>query len=204
MKIIWVLFFAASIAACNNSGNTGHDDTDTSMRLPDSTAAHDTMTMTTDTSAQPLSGSAQAVLSGTKADTTLTGKVSFDTLQGGKVKMSLELSIPKMANKSVAVHLHEHGDCGDGGNASHGHWNPGNKKHGKWGTGEFHTGDIGNVKLDANGNGTMTLETDLWTIGGEWHKNILKKAVIVHSGMDDYATQPTGNAGSRIGCGVIQ
>ena len=203
MKITLFLLLAAVFASCNNSGNTDQDDTDTSMKGPDTTTAHDTMPMA-DTSSQPLSASAQAVISGTQADTTVTGKLSLDTLQGGKVKMSLELSVPKMANKTVAVHLHEHGDCGDAGKASHGHWNPGNKKHGKWGTGEFHSGDIGNVKLDGKGNGTMTMETDLWTLGGSYKTNVLKKAVIVHSGVDDYATQPTGNAGSRIGCGIIQ
>ncbi len=202
MKISIVLLFAAVLASCNNSGNTDRDDTDTSMRLPDSTDARDTMN--TDTSSQPLSASAQAVISGTQADTAVTGKISFDTLQGGKVRMSLEISVPSMANKTVAVHLHEHGDCGDAGKASHGHWNPDNKKHGKWGAGEFHSGDIGNVKLDAKGNGMMKLETELWTIGGAYRTNILRKAVIVHSGVDDYATQPTGNAGSRIGCGIIQ
>jgi superoxide dismutase, Cu-Zn family len=48
------------------------------------------------------------------------------------------------------------------------------------------------------------METDLWTISGtDSTKNILGKAIIVHGGKDDYTTQPTGNAGSRIGCGVI-
>ncbi len=204
MKITLALLLVAMFASCNNSGNTDRDDTDTSMRLPDSTAGHDTMNMNVDTSSQPLSASAQAVISGTKADTVVTGRISFDSLQGGKVRMNLEVSVPKMASKTVAVHLHEHGDCGESGMASHGHWNPGNKKHGKWGSGDHHAGDIGNVKLDASGNGTMKIETDLWTIGGAYSTNILKKAVIVHSGVDDYSTQPTGNAGSRIGCGIIQ
>ena len=49
----------------------------------------------------------------------------------------------------------------------------------------------------------MELETDLWTIGGDEKTNILNKSVIVHNGMDDFTTQPSGNAGTRIGCGVI-
>ena len=53
-------------------------------------------------------------------------------------------------------------------------------------------------------NGNLELDTDLWTISGsDTAKNILTKAVIVHGGKDDFTTQPTGNAGSRIGCGVI-
>jgi superoxide dismutase, Cu-Zn family len=201
MKSIFVIVFAVAFAACNNSGNTGHDDTDTSNKLPSDTAVHD---MSTDTTVQPLVATAQAVFSETQADTVVTGNASFDTLQGGKVRLKLDITVPKMANKTVAVHIHEHGDCGDKGNASHGHWNPSNKPHGKWGAGDFHAGDIGNVKLDSKGHGTLSVETDLWTIGGSHMTNILKKAVIVHSGTDDFTTQPTGNAGSRIGCGVIQ
>ena len=108
------------------------------------------------------------------------------------------------AGKEVAVHIHEHGDCGNMGQMAHGHWNPGGAQHGKWGSGSFHAGDIGNIKLDSKGKGKLTLETDLWTLGGNASKNIIGKAIIVHGGVDDYSTQPTGNAGSRIGCGVIR
>ena len=118
--------------------------------------------------------------------------------------MVLDISVPTKAGKEVAVHIHEHGDCGDKGNMAHGHWNPTNANHGKWGSAAFHAGDIGNVKLDGTGKGSLNLETELWSIGGSADKNILGKAIIVHGGVDDYKTQPTGNAGSRIGCGVIQ
>ena len=90
------------------------------------------------------------------------------------------------------------------GNEAHGHWNPTNKKHGKWGSDNFHSGDIGNIQLDANGKGSKELETDLWSIGGDSTTNILDKSVIVHGGVDDYTSQPAGNAGTRIGCGVIR
>ena len=110
----------------------------------------------------------------------------------------------ELRGEEVAVHLHEHGDCGDKGQMAHGHWNPTNAQHGKWESGSFHLGDIGNVRLDSKGRGTLTINTKLWTLGGAPSTNILGKAVIVHGGVDDYTTQPTGNAGSRIGCGVIQ
>lgn len=148
---------------------------------------------------------AEAGISGTKSDTTVNGTASFTKDSAtGKVKLELELSVPMLANRSVAVHLHEHGDCGNSGNDSHGHWNPTHKQHGKWGTGEFHSGDIGNVSLDSAGKGMVSLDTDLWTLGGDSTTNILDRAVIVHSGVDDYTSQPAGNAGSRIGCGVIR
>jgi superoxide dismutase, Cu-Zn family len=147
-------------------------------------------------------GSAMATISGTVPDTTLTGTAEFSQ-QNGKVKLVLNIACIKMANKSVAVHLHEMGDCGDMGKMAHGHWNPTNKQHGKWGSASFHLGDIGNVSLDATGKGMLEMETDLWTIGGDSTSNILNRSVIVHGGVDDFTTQPTGNAGSRIGCGVI-
>lgn len=147
---------------------------------------------------------AEAAITATYADTTVSGTAKFDATDDGKVKLTLDISVPSKAGKSVAVHIHEHGDCGDNGNMSHGHWNPTNQQHGKWGSASFHSGDIGNVQLDAEGKGTLTMETDLWSLGGDEQKNILNRAVIVHGGVDDFTTQPTGNAGSRIGCGVIQ
>jgi Cu-Zn family superoxide dismutase len=147
---------------------------------------------------------ADAIVSGTKSDTALNGTAHFTQEGDGKVKLDLSLNVPLMANHSVAVHIHEHNDCGDAGKNTHGHWNPTGKQHGKWGTGEFHSGDIGNVMLDSTGKGTATLETDLWSIGGDSTKNILNRAIIVHSGVDDYTSQPAGNAGSRIGCGLIE
>ncbi len=104
-----------------------------------------------------------------------------------------------------AIHIHEKSDCSaaDGSSAG-GHWNPTFKKHGKWGEGEYHKGDIGNFTADQNGNGTITLTTDEWCIGCEDQtKNIIGKGLIVHQGVDDFVTQPTGNAGARLACSAI-
>ncbi len=169
-----------------------------------STASENSDTTTVTSSVETeTSNSAEAVLSGTQPDTTVTGTVRFNE-DNGKVKMTLDITVPKKANQSVAVHIHEHGNCGDMGKDAHGHWNPTKMNHGKWGSAAFHSGDIGNVDLNGEGKGTMELETDLWSIrGSDSTKNILNKAIIVHGGIDDFTTQPTGNAGSRIGCGVI-
>ena len=200
--LIGLAIGSAVFVSCNNESNSGDTaDTATTSISPaesPSHSGHDTAD-----AAMPAATHAEAALSGTYPDTTVTGLVRFDAADG-KVKMELEISVPKKANKSVAVHLHEHGDCGDNGNMAHGHWNPTNAQHGKWGEGSFHLGDIGNVKLDSKGNGKLSLETDLWTLGGAASTNIIGRAVIVHGGVDDFTTQPTGNAGSRIGCGVIK
>ena len=147
---------------------------------------------------------AEAVLSGTVPDTTVSGTVRFEDQSGGSVKMTLQVTVPKKSNSSVAVHIHEHGDCGNMGQHAGGHWNPTGTNHGRWGTGSFHSGDIGNIQLDAQGNGRIELTSDLWSIGGDARTNILNRTIVVHSGIDDYTSQPAGNSGSRIGCGVIQ
>jgi Cu-Zn family superoxide dismutase len=149
------------------------------------------------------SGNAIANLSATYPDTTVDGTVRFETESDGEVKMTLDLTIPAKANQTVAVHIHEHGDCGDTAHMAGGHWNPTNAQHGKWGSSAFHLGDIGNVSLDASGKGHMELETRLWSIGGDAQKDILNKSIIVHGGTDDYTSQPSGNAGTRIACGPI-
>lgn len=181
-SLLSVLFFTA----CNNGEKKEAATTtaeSTEVKKPEATAA-------------------MATLSGTVPDTTLSGTAAF-TQQNGKVKLVLNITCAKMANKSVAVHLHEMGNCGDMGKMAHGHWNPTNQQHGKWGSNSFHSGDIGNVSLDAAGKGSLEMETNLWTLGGDEKSNILNRSVIVHGGTDDFTTQPTGNAGSRIGCGAI-
>lgn len=183
--------FLITAAACGNGKNTtGNQDT--------TGAATDTLNSNSATATQ-----AHANINATKSDTTGSGKAEFSSNDNGSVDLKLQVSFPKMANKSVAVHIHEHGDCGDEGKGAHGHWNPTNEAHGKWGAAAFHSGDIGNINLDDKGDGNITLNSNRWTIGGDEKTSILNRAIIVHSGVDDFTTQPTGNAGSRIGCGLI-
>jgi superoxide dismutase, Cu-Zn family len=192
-----------NVVSCNNE-STDKSVKDSTAIIDSIRSSHDQMVMP-DTSVIAMVSHAEAVLAGTTPDTVVSGTVKFDgDANTGIVKMVLEVSVPKKANRSVAVHIHEHGDCGDMGALAHGHWNPTNEQHGKWGAPNFHSGDIGNIKLDAKGNGKMELETDRWTLGGMPVKNILGKAIIIHGGTDDYTSQPAGNAGSRIGCGVIR
>ncbi len=138
------------------------------------------------------------------SDSKLSGNVVF-TEENGEVSMTAIIS--GLAEGKHAMHIHEKGDCSaaDGSSAG-GHWNPTGAKHGKWGSADgYHKGDIGNFEVDANGNGNVNLSTDEWCIGcGDANKDLLGKAVIVHDGVDDYTSQPSGAAGTRVGCGVIQ
>lgn len=147
---------------------------------------------------------AEANLTSTSDSTINIGTAKFYQLADGKIKMNLEMNLKDRADSNVAVHFHEHGDCGNKGMNTHDHWNPTKEAHGAWGSAAYHSGDIGNIKLDAYGIGTISVTTDRWSVDAmQQTKNIIGKGIIVHGGTDDYATQPTGNSGPRIGCGVI-
>lgn len=138
-----------------------------------------------------------------KSGSTATGEVMF-TEENGKVKM--EAKFKGLKPGTHAIHLHEKADCSaDDGTSSGGHWNPTHEQHGKWGDAEgYHKGDIGNFEADADGNGSISMETDEWCMNcDDDNKDIMGKAVIVHAGTDDFTTQPTGDAGGRVSCGGI-
>ena len=140
-----------------------------------------------------------------KSDSNVQGTVTFTEVDG-VVAMSATFS--GLTPGEHAIHIHEEADCSAAdATSSGGHWNPTAQPHGKWGdsTG-FHKGDIGNFLADEDGSAQVNFETDAWCIGcGDPSKDILGKAVIVHQGMDDFTSQPSGAAGARISCtGIIQ
>ena len=132
----------------------------------------------------------------------LTGTAIF-TKDGENITLSIE--IQNASPGLHAVHIHESGDCSaPDGTSAGGHWNPTGVAHGKWGEGEFHLGDIGNITVDEDGTGSIELTTDLWEIGTGSDVDVIGKGIIVHAGADDFTSQPSGAAGARIGCGVIE
>lgn len=140
-----------------------------------------------------------------KSASNVQGEVVF-TEENGMVMMKATLS--GLSAGEHAIHIHEKADCSsDDGKSSGGHWNPTHEPHGKWGAGEgYHKGDIGNFTADADGNAVVEFNTDQWCIGCEdVNMNILGKAVIVHQGVDDFTSQPSGAAGARVSCtGIIE
>lgn len=134
----------------------------------------------------------------------LKGAITFSSTEKGTIDLMVELS--GVTPGQHAVHIHEKGDCSalDGTSAG-GHWNPLNVSHGnRFADEEFHKGDIGNITIGNDSTGTLSMEIEGWTIGGDSTSNILNKAVIVHAGPDDFTSQPSGAAGPRIGCGAIK
>ncbi len=138
-----------------------------------------------------------------KSDSKVSGKVIF-TESEGMVNMVAEIT--GLSEGEHAIHIHEKADCSSpDGKSTGGHWNPTMKPHGKWGASEgYHKGDIGNLKADTEGNASITFATNEWCIGcDDEKKNIIGKAIIVHQGIDDFTSQPTGAAGGRVSCGGI-
>lgn len=100
-------------------------------------------------------------------------------------------------------HIHENGDCSAPDfKSAGGHFNPTHHEHGAADAADKHVGDMGNITADSKGKAKLTLELPNTTIGGA--EGILGKAVIIHAKADDFKTQPTGNAGDRVACGVIE
>jgi len=140
-----------------------------------------------------------------KSDSNVSGDVAF-TEENGTVVMKAHLT--GLTEGEHAIHIHEKADCSSAdGTSTGGHWNPTFQPHGKWGAQEgYHKGDIGNFVADAEGNATVDFATKEWCIGcDDETKDIMGKAVIVHQGVDDFTSQPSGAAGARVSCtGIIQ
>ena len=138
---------------------------------------------------------------GPTSENSVTGMAIF-TQNGDQITLTIEI---QNASPGIhAVHIHENGDCSSpDGKSAGGHWNPTGVAHGKWEEGEFHLGDIGNITVGEDGTGSIELTTDLWEIGTGSDVDVVGKGIIVHAGADDFTSQPSGNAGARIGCGVI-
>jgi Cu-Zn family superoxide dismutase len=104
------------------------------------------------------------------------------------------------------IHIHEKGDCSapDAMSAG-GHYNPTGEPHGAPDSAKRHGGDFGNLTADANGEATLsaTLDTARFGIGKLSDNTIAGKALVIHADPDDLKTQPAGNSGKRVACGVI-
>jgi Cu-Zn family superoxide dismutase len=131
---------------------------------------------------------------------TAAGTVTFRDLGNGKVMVDAKLTgVPPGIH---GFHVHELGACGDNGNAAGPHFNASSAAHGAPSSLAHHNGDFGNVEADTNGNVTVSREVTGVTVSSG-ALSVVGRAVILHANPDDFVTQPTGNAGARIACGVV-
>lgn len=144
-----------------------------------------------------------AVIKGTSADSPISGEVRFkETPKGLEVEAKL-VNVPNVGK--LGFHIHENGKCDDMGKAAGGHYNPTGAPHGllaKDGAEKAHAGDLGNIEIASDKTGALKgFLPGVSLRGGQY--NVEGRAVILHEKQDDFS-QPTGNAGGRMGCGVIQ
>ena len=102
-------------------------------------------------------------------------------------------------------HIHEKGDCSDpAAMSTGGHFNPQASKHGAPANATRHAGDLGNLVFDDSGVARIDLTVGGISVSRDQPNGIIGRAVIIHMGEDDLKTDPTGNAGGRVACAVIQ
>ena len=148
----------------------------------------------------PAGPKAIATLEPTRGNTA-AGTVTFQQ-RGDKVLVMADIRGLK-PNQEHGFHAHEKGDCSSGdGLSTGGHFNPGGKPHGRHDA-DHHAGDLPALKADAAGNAKASFEIGGVSVGAAG-ADLVGRGVIVHAAPDDYATQPTGNSGARIACGVIK
>jgi Cu-Zn family superoxide dismutase len=143
-------------------------------------------------------GSATASLAPTQGST-VRGTVTFEPSGDG---LHVTAHIEGLTPGDHGFHLHQNGDCSapDGSSAGD-HWNPTQQPHGAPDAAQHHAGDLGNITADASG--MAHVDKTVQGIGLTGTQSVVGRAVIVHAKPDDLKTQPSGNAGPRLACGVV-
>lgn len=133
----------------------------------------------------------------------VSGTITFTQAGPDIVRVSGQVSGHSKGPKGF--HIHEKGDCSDPkAMSAGGHFNPGKHKHGGPYEPQRHAGDLSNLNFNDKGVATLNFVVGGISVSKDKADGIIGRAVIVHMDVDDYKTDPTGNAGGRVACGVIQ
>ncbi len=129
-----------------------------------------------------------------------TGSVTF-TAQGDRLVVSGQVSGLK-PNAVHGIHIHEKGDCSSpDAMSAGGHFDPTKQPHGNPTSSRHHAGDL--PSLEADGSGTARISFQSMTLALAGPTDVVGRAIVVHRDPDDYSSQPSGNSGPRLACGVI-
>ena len=129
----------------------------------------------------------------------VSGTVTFTKVNGG---VHVVADVEGLTPGEHGFHVHEFGDCSaPDATSAGGHFNPDGNLHAGPGAKHRHEGDLGNITADANGKAHYDVVDTQLSFDGR--HSIIGRSVIVHEKADDLKTQPTGNAGARVACGVI-
>ena len=145
------------------------------------------------------SSAATATLGPTKGNQA-AGTVAF--VQRGST-VYVDARITGLSPGPHGFHVHEKGDCrAPDGSSAGGHFNPAGTPHAGPDSAQRHAGDLGNLVADANGVAVYRVQVSGISLGTA-ADSIIGRAVIVHATADDLRTQPSGNSGARVACGLI-
>ena len=199
MKYVSLVAIAVLVAGCG-----GKEDTTPTADAPapagDSPSVATTTEPETTSSAEATAG-AGVQLSPTQ-NNTANGGLKI-TAAGTGVKISGMVQGLK-PDSEFGFHFHEKGDCSAPDATSAGaHFNPGNQQHGNPQAQPHHAGDMLNVKSDAQGVAEVSIDNADVSLQTGQPNDILGKALVLHAKPDDYKTQPSGDSGDRIACGVV-
>ncbi len=174
MKAITPLLAALLLAGCHSFGT--------------SDSASDTRRATADLEA--------------KSGSNVKGTAKF-TQRDGKINIAVNAS-GLQPNAEHAIHIHEKGDCSAEDATSAGpHFNPESQPHGHPKETKRHAGDLPNLRADSQGRVKTSFEVTGITLDKDF-RGVLNRALVIHAKADDYKSQPAGDAGGRIACGVIK
>ena len=125
-----------------------------------------------------------------------SGTVIVTAIAGGGVRLDVKVS--GLTPGVHGFHVHEVGDCSaPDASSAKGHFNPTGKPHGS------HAGDLPDLTADANGNAQLSANVPVLELG-DGPTSIMGRAFVVHGNPDDHVSQPAGNSGKRVACGVIK
>lgn len=195
---------ALALAACGGDADRATNDSGNAAMEADRAADTTGGTMPADVSApmDAANAMATATLQPTQGNET-AGQLRFASVDGRIQVTGTVTGLP--GGGTHGFHVHETGDCSaPDATSAGGHFNPDSNAHGRVGQGEHHAGDSDNITAGADGAAQVQGWLEGATIGDGAASDIVGKGVIVHQDADDYTSQPTGAAGDRLACGVIE
>jgi len=188
----FVLGLTLLLVACSREQPAG------APRAPDNTTA-----APAEKSAEPAAAApaAAAQIAPTQGNTVTGALALAPSAEGVHITGSIQGLKP---DAEFGFHVHVKGDCtAPDASSAGGHFNPTQAQHGNPTGPTHHAGDMLNLKSDAQGVAQVDATAVGTSLNGDPGTDIMGKAIVVHESPDDYATQPSGNSGKRVACGVI-